>query len=123
MIHAAHLDPVGAPFHGPKASDMLCLHPAINYISRHVLSKNIGKMKSQVSDVQILTDGVGGSRASLFLPLSSLDSAATFLLLRRQIPRAREIETTDMADATAVAVAVLILPLFIMVFLVFMKRR
>jgi hypothetical protein len=50
-----------------------------------------------------LTDGVGGSRAPLLL-LSSFADDATFLVLRRQMVRARVSETTDMAAATVVAV-------------------
>jgi len=52
---------------------------------------------------------VGASRAPLLL--SSFDAAATFLLLRRQMLRAIEMETTDTADATAVAVGVAVLAL------------
>lgn len=50
-----------------------------------------------------LTDGVGGSRAPLLL-LSSFADDAPFLVLRRQMVRARVSETTDMAAATVVAV-------------------
>lgn len=58
----------------------------------------------------------------MLLPLSSFDTAPTFLLLCRQMPRAREMATADTADATAVGVAVLVLTLFIMVFLVLRRE-
>lgn len=50
--------------------------------------------------VNALTDGVGGSRTSLWF--LSFAAAATFLLFRRQMLRAREERvTTDKAAATA----------------------
>ena len=55
--------------------------------------------------VNALTDGVGGSRTSLWF--LSFAAAATFLLFRRQMLRAREERvTTDKAAATLAAVAV-----------------